>query len=133
MSRQSPSFAKKVMPLFLLFIIINSAVLIFEQRLYYIKVDPFVVFTANCLLFVLSVLTLVLHIRAFNKSNPNVFVRSVMLSTMIKLFVLAAAALVYLFMAGSKRSVYGVFASMLLYIVYMFIEIRIALKLNQKR
>jgi hypothetical protein len=133
MPQETDSFAKKMLPLFFLFIIVNSIILVFQQRLESFKIDPFVVFTANCLLFVLSVLTLAMHVRALNKTNPNVFIRSVMGATMIKMLVLASSAMIYLFMEGKNRSVYGVFTSMLLYIIYMVLEIRIALKLNQKK
>ena len=133
MPQENDSFAKKMLPLFFLFIIVNSVVLVFQQRLESFKIDPFVVFTANCLLFVLSVLTLAMHVRALNKTNPNVFIRSVMGATMIKMLVLASSAMIYLFMVGKNRSVYGVFTSVLLYIIYMVLEIRIALKLNQKK
>ncbi len=133
MPQETNSFGKRMLPLFFLFVIVNSIVLFFQQRLDGYKIDSFVVFTANCLLFILSVLTLAMHSRALNKTNPNVFIRSVMGATMIKMLVLASAAMIYLFMAGNNRSVYAVFASMLLYIIYMVLEIRIALKLNQKK
>ena len=133
MPQETDSFAKKMLPLFFLFIIINSIVLVFQQRLDTYKIDSFVVFTANCLLFALSVLTLAMYVRASNNTNPNVFIRSIMGATMIKMLVLATSAMIYLFMAGKNRSVYGVFARMLLYIIYMVLEIRIALKLNQKK
>jgi hypothetical protein len=133
MPQQANSFAKKMLPLFFLFVIVNSIVLVFDDRLTAVNVDPFVVFTCNCLLFILSVLTLAMHYRAMHKTNPNVFIRSIMAATTIKMLVLASAAMIYIFIAGKNRSVYGILASMLLYIIYLILEINIALKLNQKK
>jgi len=56
-----------------------------------------------------------------------------MAATTIKMLVLASAAMIYIFIAGKNRSVYGILASMLLYIIYLILEINIALKLNQKK
>ena len=131
--QQDTSFPRKILPLFLVFVIVNSAVLALQAQLNERKIDSLVVFNSNCLLFALSVLTLLMFRRAMNNTNPNVFFRSVMGATMIKLLVLGSAALIYLFMAGHNRSVYAIFVGMFLYIVYTVIEIRIALKLNQKK
>ncbi len=131
--QQDTSFPRKILPLFLVFVIVNSAVLALQAQLNERKIDALVVFTSNCLLFALAVLTLLMFRRAMNNTNPNVFFRSVMGATMIKLLVLGSAALIYLFMAGHNRSVYAIFVGMFLYIVYTVIEIRIALKLNQKK
>lgn len=129
---QPPFFGRKIIPLFIVFIIVNSMVLYFQQKLEHLKIDPLVVFTANCLLFVLSTLSLAMHTKTADKKNPNAAIRSVMAVTFIKLMVLAASAIIYLLVAGEKRSVYGVFVGMLLYIIYTFLEVRIAIKQHTK-
>ena len=133
MLQPEPSFAKRILPLFFVFVIVNSLILWFQPQLDHKKIDALVVFTANCLLFTLGILSLAMHLRALNKTNPNVFLRSVMGATMLKLLVLGGAALVYLFIAGKERSVYAVLAGMVLYVVYTVLEIRITLKMNQKK
>ncbi|HEX3024073.1 MAG TPA: 7 transmembrane receptor [Chitinophagaceae bacterium] len=95
------------------------------------KIDPFVVFTANGLLFILSVLSLAMHIKPVDKKNPHAAVRGVMAATLLKLMVLGISAMVYLFAAGENRSIKAIFAGMILYVVYTFIEVSIASKHNQ--
>ncbi len=130
--QQQPSFGRKMLPLFFLFVIVNSMVLWYQKELDTRKIDAMVVFASNCLLFILSVLSLAMHTKPADKKNPNAAIRGVLAATLLKLLVLGAAALAYLFFAGPGRSVYGVFAGMLLYVLYSFLEVRIASKPNQK-
>jgi uncharacterized membrane protein len=130
--QQPPSFGKKMLPLFFLFVIVNSIVLWYQKDLDARKIDAMVVFASNCLLFILSVLSLAMHTRTVDKKNPNAAIRGILAATLLKLMVLGAAALAYLFFAGTSRSVYAVFVGMFLYIIYTFLEVRIASKPNQK-
>jgi uncharacterized membrane protein len=127
---QQPSFAKKMLPLFFLFVLVNSLVLYFQKELDDKKIDALVVFAANCLLFVLSVLSLAMHTKAPDKKNPNAIVRGVMAATLLKMMVLGASALVYLFLSGPNRSINAIFAGLVLYVIYTFIEVGIASKNN---
>ena len=73
-----------------------------------------------------------LHIKAFYKPNPHAFLRSVLGATVLKLFVIAGAAFVYLLVAGEKKSIYAVLAGMVLYIVYTVVEMRGIVKMNKQ-
>jgi len=128
---QPASFAKKILPLFFLFVLVNSLVLYFQKELDARKIDAMVVFAANCLLFVLSALSLAMHTKAPDKKNPNAIVRGVMAATLLKMMVLGSSTLVYLFVAGPTRSINAIFAGLVLYVVYTFIEVSIASKNNQ--
>jgi len=125
------SFSKKIIPLFALFVIVNALLLWYQKELPAYHIDVMVVFAANALLFILSVLSLMMHTKAIDKKNPNAAIRGVMGATVLKLFVLAAAALVYLFLSDKNRSLNAIFAGMILYVLYTFIEVRIASKTNQ--
>lgn len=124
--QQQQSFPKKMLPLFFAFVLINSLVLFYQKELDQNKIDPFVVFAANGLLFILSVLSLAMHIKPVDKKNPNAAVRGVLAATLLKLMVLGISAMVYLFAAGENRSIKAIFAGMILYVIYTFIEVRIA-------
>jgi len=126
-----PSFPKKIFPLFFIFLLINSLIIYYNKDLYASSIDAWVVFSSNALLFILSVLSLAMHTRSIDKKNPNAAIRAVMGATLMKLFVLTFAALVYLFLAGTNRSLKALFVGMLLYVIYTFIEVRIASKPNQ--
>lgn len=94
------------------------------------NINPWVVFTANALLLGVSLLNIAYHRASLKKKNPQAVLRSVMASTMVKLFVLAALAMIYLLGAGAGRSVYAVILSMGLYIIYSWMETKILLQLK---
>jgi len=125
------SFAKKTLPLFLIFVLINSLVLYFHKELDDRKIDSIVVFVANSLLYVLSVLSLSMHTKKPDKKNPNAIVRGVMAATLLKMMVLCCSTLIYLFVAGQSRSIHAIFAGLILYVIYTLIEVSIASKNNQ--
>ncbi len=128
---QSTSLLKYITPLFIVFIFINCLLFAIHAKLAEYNVDAKVVFGANCILFVVSVLCIAMHCIAMKSPNPNVMIRSIMLSTLIKLLVFAIATFVYVFITGKNKSVYAIICSMGLYFIYTFIEVRIALKLNK--
>ncbi len=132
MINSSNTFSKKALPFVYLFIILNTIFLLFGNKLDAIKIDHFVVIGANILLFLISIITLIMHSKAIKNPNPNVFSRSIMGGMIIKLFGLGAAVVIYLIQAGKDMSVYAIFASMFLYVLYTFLEVKIALQLNQK-
>jgi hypothetical protein len=127
-----PSFGRKMLPLFFLFVIVNSIVLWYDRELDVRKIDSMVVFASNCLLFLLSVLSLAMHTRPTDKKNANAAIHGVLAATLLKMIVLVSATMAYLFFAGAKRSVNAIFVGMFLYAIYTFIEVSIASKPNQK-
>ncbi|MBS1579511.1 MAG: hypothetical protein JST94_12770 [Bacteroidetes bacterium] len=129
---QPISLSKKILPLFFVFVVVNSLLLWYHPVLQAKKIDVLVVFTANILLFFLSVISLLLHTKQIDKKNPNAILRNVMSATLIKMFVLGGAAVFYLVFAKEK-SVYAIIVSMALYFIYLFIEISIASKINKEK
>lgn len=119
--------------MFFLFVIVNSIVLWYDRELDSRKIDAMVVFASNCLLFILSVLSLAMHSKPTDKKNANAAIRGVLAATVLKMFVLVTAALAYLFFAGERRSVYAIFVGMALYAIYTFLEVSIASKSNPNK
>lgn len=132
MINSSNTFLKKALPFIYLFITLNTICLLFGKKLDAIKIDHLVVIGANILLFLISIITLTMHLKAVKNANPNVFSRSIMGGMIIKLFGLGAGLVIYLIQAGKNISVYAIFVSMFLYVLYTFLEVKIALQLNQK-
>jgi len=122
---------KLMLRLFVLFMIITCLALIFGNWLDSKKIDHLVVIGANSLLFLLASVSLLMQVKALSNPNPNVFARSVMGGTFIKLFVIVIAVFIYLAVAKQNRSLYAVFAGMGLYILYTVGEVRAALELNK--
>jgi len=124
---------KLYLPLVLVFVVVNLLALLFGSVLKSWKMDAWVVAGANVLLFLISVYNASQHVKQMNQSNPHAMVRGVMGSTVLKLFVLGTAAFLYLYNAGENKSVNALFFSMGLYILYTWMDVRIALKGNPSK
>jgi len=127
------AFFNKFSGLVILFLLVSVIVVFGKDQLAGWKIDYRVVLGANILLFVLGVISLVLHIRALTKPNPQVFVRSVMLANILKLLGLAAAALIYITTARKATSANAVFAGLFLYIIYTWVEKRATISLSKTK
>ncbi len=125
-------FGKLIMPLFAFFNIINIIFYFWGQKWDSINVNHIVVIFGNSLLFLLAIISLWLHLNASKKENPNVLLRSIMMSTFVKMLVIAISVLVYVKIYKSNKSIWAVLVTMLIYLIYMFIEVKIALQLNKK-
>lgn len=121
-----------IMALFVFFMIITISCFLFKNWLDAKKIDHLVVLSGNCILFLLTVVIFSLHKKSLKNKNPHAFVRSVMTGTFIKMIVILAAVAVYLLLAGDNKSLYAVVATIVLYFVYTFIEVRSAAKLNKE-
>ena len=124
---------KIISPLFLVF---NLTILVlYEIRgiLAQWGIDTTILNIANCIFFLLSVLTFIMQRKALENSNPNVFVRSVMGGMLIKMFVTISVVIVYRLIAGNSVSKVSVFSAMFLYLLYLGVEVAVITKLNRKK
>ena len=115
------------LPFVLVFLVVNLVALGFTGLLKGWKIDNKVVIGANILLFLISIYNCVQHLKVIKSTNPHAMVRGVMGSTVIKLFVLGAAAFIYLYNAGEQININGLFIGMGLYILYTWMDVRVAL------
>ena len=118
------------MPLWTVFLLVSGLLVIFWNKLPAKQINPWVVLIANALLLGIALLNSAYHRASLQKKNPQAVLRSVMGATMVKLFMLAALVIIYLVSAGSARSIYGVIASMGLYIIYSWLETKILLQMK---
>ena len=126
-------FFKRIRALVYLLLIVSIVLDFFWKTAVELKIDPIVVISANLILFAFSVVNIYFQSRNIHNPNPNAVIRGVMAGMFLKLFGLAAAAVIYLFAAGGGRSVNALFVSMGLYILYTWLEVRISLQLNPKK
>jgi len=124
---------KLVLPLILVFIFFNTFFITARSFFERHGIDRDVLIIANAVLFAGNLITLLLQRRAMANSNPNVFVRSVMAGTMIKLFIIATAFMVYIFINKKNINRPAVYISIALYFIYLAVEVAIALKLNKQK
>jgi hypothetical protein len=121
-----------IIPLFIFFILVSSFCFLFKNWLDAKQIDHLIVIYANCILFILSVAIFWMHKRSLKNKNPYAFVRSVMAGTFIKLVVIAGGIALYLSLAGENKSLYAIVVALGLYLVYTFIEVKSAARLNKE-
>ena len=128
---------KQTTPLFLpivfVFIILNGVIIIAKSFLVAHGFDTDVLIYANAFLFLITALGFLLQKRGAISPNPNVFVRSVYASMMVKMFACMIAALLYVFLMRSKVNKPGLFASLGMYIMYTVVEVSALMKVARKK
>jgi hypothetical protein len=127
------SRSRKFTGLVIVFIVVSLLAFFLKDQLGKIKVDYRVILGANTLLFLLGMISLLLHISALSKPNPQAFIRSVMLANILKILGLAIAAFIYITAAGRSASTNAIFGGLFLYIVYTWIEKRATIQLSKSR
>jgi hypothetical protein len=128
-----PFMRKKMLPVVLLFFFINTLLITTPALFQRYGIDRSVVIIANALLFLSNVLVLFLQYRSMQNSNPNVFVRSKMLGTIIKLILLAGPFVAYVFINNKNVNKPAIYISIFLYFVYLAAEVATALKINKQK
>ena len=120
-------------PMMLFFILLNALFVVGRSMLVKWGIEPSVVIVGNLILFAVNLISFFLSRRALNSENPNVFVRAMYASVMIKLFTCIMAAFVYFMQAKQNVNKPGLYVCMGLYIVYTLIEVSTLTKLLRKK
>ena len=124
---------KPVLPIFITFLVLT--VLCFAGNLFFANkgINYIVVMGGNCLFFLLSLFVFRMQYVAMYKSNPNVFIRSVIGSMIIKMFACVIAVIAYYFISKPAFNKPAVYIAMVIYIVYLVVEVRTIMKLNKTK
>lgn len=97
-------------------------------------VDQDVLIAGNLILFLVSLFAFLITNKALTSSNPQAFVRAMYSSFIIKFFVLAVTAFVYIMIAKKNVNKPALVVCAGLYIIYTGIETRTLMKmLKQKK
>ncbi len=120
-------------PIAILFLLLNAFFVIFKSVLEKWGVDQSVLIIGNLLLFVVTAISFFISQRGLKSANPHAFVRSVYSSVMLKFFIFAITAFIYIQMAKASVNKSGLFTCMGLYLVYTFLEVSVLTKLLRKK
>jgi hypothetical protein len=121
------------LPVLLFFVLLNSFFISGKNLLAKWNVDQDVVIIGNALLFVITLISFLLAYRGLHHTNPHVFIRSVYISVMLKLFVCMIAAFIYISIYKKELNKPALFTCMGLYLVYTFMEVGILMKLLKQK
>ena len=124
---------KVIFPLFITFLVLTA--IIFAANIFYADkgIDYAVVMGGNCLFFLISLFVFRMQYLAMYNANPNVFIRSVMGGMLIKVFACVIAVVAYYFISAAAFNKPAVYASMVIYIVYLVVEVKTIMKLNKTK
>jgi len=122
-----------VLPLVITFILFAVALVLAWLFWKDASVNFVVLLGANVLFFLVSVAAFRIQYKAMHDSNPNVFIRKVMTTMLLKMFVALAAVMAYVFISGKNFNRPAVYISMLIYLVYLVVEVGLVMKLNKRK
>lgn len=122
-----------IRPLILVFVFLTAFFISAKDWLDKKGVSQDVLIGGNLILFIVSLAAFVITARALRSSNPQAFVRAMYGSFIIKFFVLAVAAFIYIMMAKKNVNKPALIACAGLYIIYTGIETRALMKLLKQK
>ena len=130
MNKQS---IRNFFPAIMIFLILNSGFLAMMKRLEEWGFDYSVLVFGNLLIFGISFLSYWMAVKGLTTKNNHAFFRWLYGSIMVKLFLLAGVAFVYIVMNKEGVNKPALFFCMGLYIIYTFIEVSALMKVNKQK
>ena len=95
--------------------------------------DQDVLIIGNFLLLIVTLVSYLLLYRGLVSSNPQSFIRAMYGSFIVKFFIIALAAFVYIMIARKNVNKPALIFCMVLYLVYTFIEVSVLIKLLKQK
>jgi hypothetical protein len=92
--------------------------------------DYGVLLGANLFFYVIAIISMNVQRKHLNHENPNVFVRSVMGSMMIRMFATILVVLIYVKAVNKKYDGTSIFIGLSFYLIYLAVEVKTIMKLN---
>lgn len=124
---------KKTTYVFVLLLLMIQGVLILARTwLLSHEVNVTILSGANFLLFLVTIFSARLTANSFTNPNLQASVRAVMLSFMIKFFVLALAAFIYIYIQRKAVNLPALYGAAFLYLLYTGVEVRLLLRALKK-
>lgn len=124
---------KLLRPMMLVFIFLTAFIVAAPNVLTRWGFDKNVLLAGNLIVFGVSLLAFVISERAIKSPNPQAFVRAMYGSFIIRFFILALAAFIYIMVAKKQVNKPALIACMGLYVVYSVLEISALLKLLKQK
>lgn len=123
---------KALRPILILFAAVNVLCASTFNWIRSAGIDPDVLLLGNLIVCILTLISFYLLYKGLFAKSTTGFLSSVYSSFLLKFFVAGIIVVLYSTMTGGKMNMPGVFSSMVLYLVYMFIELRGLLSLIKK-
>ena len=122
-----------IRPLIFVFVFLTAIFISAKDWLDKKGVSQDVLIGGNLILFIVSLVAFFITAKALRSANPQAFVRAMYGSFIIKFFVLAIAAFIYIMMAKKNVNKPALIACAGLYIIYTGMETRALMKLLKQK
>ena len=120
---------RKSLAFFVLMYLIFNILVIFRVFPAEWKMDYKVLLIGNSLLFGVTYVSYLLHIKGLHNPNPHVFVRTMYGSLLIKMLICLVAVMIYALASHGTVNRNGILACFVLYLIYTILEVRILQRL----
>lgn len=124
---------KGFVPVVVLFVILNAIFIVGRNSLEKWGTNQEILLIGNTILFIITLISFLIAQKGLHNPNPNVFMRTVMGSIMIKMFLLVIAAFAYISMNQQNINKPALFTCMGLYLVYTFLEVTGLMKMLKQK
>lgn len=124
---------QSIRPLLIVFVFLTVFFITGKSWLEKKGIDRDVLVIGNLILFAVSLLAFLITSRAFSSPNPQAFVRAMYGSFIIKFFIVAVAAFIYIMATRKNVNKPALIACVGLYIIYTGMEIRALMKLLKEK
>jgi hypothetical protein len=122
-----------IFPLFILFVILTALFIAGRTMLENWDADQGVLLVGNLIVFITVFVSYQLLQKAISSPNPQSFIRAMYGSFIIKFFLLALAAFVYIMITKKEVNKPALFTCVGIYFIYTFIEIAALMKLLKEK
>ena len=124
---------KGLLPVVIFFALLNLILLAGRSKLDGWGTDSGVLFIGNGLLFIITVISFFIAHKGVYHPNPNVFMRTIMGSIMLKMLLLIIVAFIYISVFKKDINKPALFILMGLYLVYTFLEVSGLMKMLKQK
>lgn len=120
-------------PLLVLFIALTAFFIAGKNMLTRWNINQDVVIAGNLLLVIVTLLSYLFLYKGLQSSNPHAFVRGLYGGFIVKFFVIAIAAFIYIMIAKKDLNKPALIICLFLYLVYTFIEVSTLIRLLKQK
>ena len=124
---------RPLLPAIIVYIIVMISSVLLRDRSMFPGVNFDILMYGATIVFLVSVVSFLLLSGSLHSSNPQAFVRAMYGSFVLKFFVIAIAAFIYIMVEKKNVNKPALFASLGLYFVFMFIEITVLTRLMRSK
>jgi len=121
-------FNKSIFPLVIIFLIVAVVILVGRDFLQKNGFDWQVLSGGNLFIYLVTAVSMHMLSKGLHADNTHAFLRNAYGGIMVKLFACAGAAFIYILVSGENLNKPGLFACMLLYLIYTFVELSVIMK-----